>query len=62
MHAGQEPFHHAPASFGGLMDPAFVRDVAHDAEGGHRVSTPLWGGLKAWLASLQRSGDRLLNR
>lgn len=38
MHPHQAQPHYAPASVGGLMDPAFLRDAMIDAHGDRRVA------------------------
>ncbi len=39
MHAHPTQPHYAPASVGGLMDPAFLRWTVIDAEGGRRAGS-----------------------
>ena len=46
MHAHGDQPHYAPTSVGALMDPEFLRNAVHDANGDrHEASTPspeLW--------------------
>ena len=62
MHAGQAPLHYAPASVGALMDPAFVRDAVHDAEGEHRNARGTRREAPQWRKVLRRALTHLLGR
>ncbi len=50
MRADANQPHYAPASVGGLMDPAFLRIARHDADGASAVVEPqapaLWQRLQ----------------
>jgi len=64
MHAGQVPLHYAPVSVGALMDPAFLRDAVHDAEGEqHHGSAPTrWRPMPRWRVAVERAIARILRR
>ena len=62
MHAGQAPLHYAPVSVGALMDPAFLRDAVHDAEGEHHAALGTRRGLSRWRTALRRAIAQWLHR
>lgn len=54
MHEHLTQPHYAPASVGGLMDPAFLRGAMLDAEGGRRAkSTSLPAKRPRWRTAVQ---------